>query len=277
MRSQAMILLLSLLLLSSCGKGEEMTEIALVVRAEEEGVSPSIDAIARTPEPAPANTQGSNVKSGYIPKVKHAERGFVYEPEAGGIRIEESMHYDDPDVVVPAWIDGKPVEVIGGDAFGRHTELLSVTLPPTVKTIENAAFYRCYSLEEVCIPASVTQMGPNPFFRCSSLQAISVDSENAFFSDLDGVLFDRDGSTLLVYPEGRLAESYTVPDTVRSIDGSAFGYHCRYLQKLTILSNVTELERDMFIFPEDITLVVETGSAAEQYAKQYELHYELYK
>jgi hypothetical protein len=102
-----------------------------------------------------------------------------------------------------------------------------------------------------------------------------VESDNACYSDLDGVLFDKEQTQLIAYPEGKTQESYTVPQTVKKLDIDAFGYQTK-IKKLTILSNVTDFPEDnLFIYPDEITLIVESGSAAEQYAKDYNLNYEI--
>jgi len=47
-----------------------------------------------------------------------------------------------------------------------------------------------------------------------------VDTQNAVYSSLNGVLFDKSQSTLLQYPEAR-GGSYTIPGSVEIIAGEA--------------------------------------------------------
>lgn len=209
------------------------------------------------------------------------ENGYKYEIENDAVKI--ISHQYDPDetaIVVPEQIGGKPVTVLGHDAFYQHKSTVSITLPQSLTTIEGAPFYRCYSLEEIVIPKNVCAIDYNPFFRSSSLKKITVASNNTYFADIDGVLFDQEKTVLISYPEGKLDESYTIPQTVKTLRIDSFGYHTK-LKRLTILSNVTAFpegdtpDSNMFIFPDDITLIVEPGSAAERYAIACELNYEL--
>ncbi len=197
---------------------------------------------------------------------------FTYEIVDEYVRIVDST--EDIHVTVPEKIEGYPVQVIGDNAFYNKKSMVSIDLPSSLLKIENAAFYRCYSLKEIEIPASVTDIGEGAFFRTISLTRVNVDKKNPNYSDIDGVLFDKKQTILHTYPEGREQTRYEIPSTVTEISESAFGYRCRHLRELVIPSGVVTFpDYNMFVYPEDITLFVQAGSAAEQYAKQYDLNY----
>jgi hypothetical protein len=44
---------------------------------------------------------------------------------------------------------------------------------------------------------------PSPFKGCSNLVNIYVDESNAYFSSIDGVLYNKDATRLVAFPEGR--------------------------------------------------------------------------
>ena len=70
---------------------------------------------------------------------------------------------------------------------------------------------------------SVTSIGDRAFSSCSSLQTINVDSDNTAYKSDNGILFDKDGKTIVCYPAGK--GSYTIPDGVTTIGKYAFeGY-----------------------------------------------------
>ncbi len=62
----------------------------------------------------------------------------------------------------------------------------------------------------------------NVFMGCQSLQNILVAADNPSFKDVDGVLFTKDGKTLVRYPVGKPAASYTIPDGTEIIEECAF-------------------------------------------------------
>jgi|GEM_PF-3425100 len=60
-------------------------------------------------------------------------------------------------------------ETIGYSAFRGCAALLSLTLPETLKTLDDSAFYGCTMLGRVKIPASVTKIGVDAFMGCDRL------------------------------------------------------------------------------------------------------------
>jgi hypothetical protein len=115
------------------------------------------------------------------------------------------------------------VQVIGTSFFELCTSLTSVTMPSSATTIGANAFYNCRALTSLTLPAGVFSIGSDAFGLCLALNSITVDPANATFSSLDGVLFSKLQSTLIVYPRGR-AGSYAVPSSVTSISSAAFRF-----------------------------------------------------
>lgn len=189
--------------------------------------------------------------------------------------ISHQENAEELSVIIPEELDGMPVTVLGSDAFYQHKSIESITLPESMLTIEGSPFYRCSSLKALHIPLNVKQIDSNPVFRCKSLMEITVDSNNTSFTAVDGVLFDKEMTQLIAYPEGKTDEHYIVPKSIEKLPIDAFGYHPN-LKHLTILANVKEFpDENMFVFPDDITLYIEAGSAAEQYAKRHHLRFEV--
>jgi BspA type Leucine rich repeat region (6 copies) len=178
------------------------------------------------------------------------------------------------DLTIPATINGLPVTGIGDDAFFGSWDLTSVIIGNSVTSIGYEAFAECInltnisilasvtcigdfafadsSLTSVTIPNSVTSIGDEAFKDCSSLTAIMVDTGNLFYSDLDGVLFNWDLTTLIQYPGG-LVGSYLIPDFVTSIGDSAF--EDAALTSLTIPNSVTDIGYRAFFYCTSLTSV----------------------
>src|SRR5580700_1421565 len=147
-------------------------------------------------------------------------------------------------VMIPGTITGLPVTSIGADAFFHAAVVTSVTVPGSVTSIgEEAfqscgnlasvtigtnvgsiglqAFFACGKLTSVAIPASLTSIGEYAFADCTSLTEILVAPSNTNFTSVDGILFNLNETTLLVYPGG-LAGAYAVPSGVTIIGEAAF-------------------------------------------------------
>ena len=131
------------------------------------------------------------------------------------------------------------VTAIGDRAFQFCTNLTSVTIPYSVITIGNYAFDKCISLTGVTIPYSVTSIGNYAFYRCTSLAAITMDTGNSTYSSVNGVLFNKNQTTLVQYPAGK-SGSYTIPNGVTNIGDYAFQC-CTNLTDVMIPYSVTTI------------------------------------
>ena len=136
------------------------------------------------------------------------------------------------------------VTVIGECAFSGCTGLTSVTIPSSVTGIGWGAFYGCTGLTSVTILSSVTVIGGSAFRGCTSLKSITVDKNNKNYTSVDGVLFNKDKTEILVYPNAK-GSSYVIPGSVTYIGDSAF-YGCTGLKSVTIPSSVTEIDFGAF-------------------------------
>ncbi len=62
----------------------------------------------------------------------------------------------------------------------------------------------------VSVPASVTDL--NDLAELDKLQRVDVSPENPAYKSADGVVFSKDGKTLLLYPRGRPDKIFAVPE-----------------------------------------------------------------
>ncbi len=131
-------------------------------------------------------------------------------------------------VEVPAEIDGVSITAIYYGAF-LSCGSKNIILPETVKTIGENAFSE-YA-ESVTIPGGCTLIeGDEPFLRCHSLKNITVTEGDGEYCSQNGVLYNKDRSLLIAYPQACENTEFTVPDTVKEIAPSAFCYNDK-LQK----------------------------------------------
>lgn len=92
-----------------------------------------------------------------------------------------------------------------------------------VTNISDYAFYGS-GLVRASVSADVTSIGTFAFGKCTSLTEIVVDGSNANYSSSEGVLYNKDASTLICYPAGKENPDYTLPSTVTTITDGAFAY-----------------------------------------------------
>lgn len=192
-------------------------------------------------------------------------------------------------VVIPG-----SVSYIGANAFNKCTGLTGVTLPEGLLHLDVNAFSGCAALTSVTLPASLATVGGNPFPACTSLAAITVAEGSTAFQVVDGMLLSSAG-VLHTYPQGLNKTELTIPagtvcidgfaftnvaslttvvlpDTLVTIESMAFS-GCSALETMFVPATVTDVQQNAFMSCPNLTLTVESGSAAETFAKTYSIPY----
>ena len=162
---------------------------------------------------------------------------------------------------------GEGLISIDSYAFQSCSNLETVSLPESLTTINSYAFQSCSKLTSIDIPNKVSKIDDNTFTNCSSLKNVSIGSgctsistvafinaysideitvaeDNKNFTSVDGVLYNNDKTTLVLYPKNRAGE-FVVPDTVTSIADYAFD-NAPKLTKVTIGENVKSVGTGAF-------------------------------
>ncbi len=134
-------------------------------------------------------------------------------------------------------IPGSVVSV-GSGAFNFCTNLTDVSIADGVVNIASNAMMGC-AMTNITIPASLTNLDRSAFNLCENLTAITVLANNPVYSSDAGILFNQDGTVLLLCPEGE-SGSYTIPDRVIAVGDLAF-YNCCLLTNVVYGKNVTSI------------------------------------
>ena len=135
--------------------------------------------------------------------------------------------------------------------FRECHSLSSIEIHNNITSIGSLAFYFCKSLTSLTIPNSVTVIEDLAFSECSSLTSIDVDKNNQSYTSIDGVLYNKDITSLICCPAGTNLTSITVPNTVNVIEEHAFS-DCANLRFIKFGSMITEIAEDAFSECENI-------------------------
>ena len=134
---------------------------------------------------------------------------------------------------------------IGNAAF-EDCRFFQVQLPSTLKRIGSVAFAGCSNLTQIDLPASVQTLGNSPFFRCENLLYVTVDASHPYFTnDGQGVLLNKNKTTLLWASPASLTGVYTVPETVTAFANNPF-YGCRSLEWIILSPNLKQISSSDF-------------------------------
>lgn len=119
-----------------------------------------------------------------------------------------------------------------------------ITIPDEITGIESRAFAACKNLKKINLGKNISSLNL-AFFDCALLNDIVVDNENKIFSSSDGILFNKDKTELLCYPNGKNNTSYTVPEYVEKLGGWAFSGNA-FLESVTLHSKMSSVGRSAF-------------------------------
>ena len=169
------------------------------------------------------------------------------------------------------------VTSIGTGAFSRCIALQSINIPETVTTIENGVFFGCIALQSINIPETV-KIIKSAFYLNLSLKEITVDENNPNYSSKDGVLFDKTGKILILFPTCKEIETYEIhAETTTIVRGAFTLYPSEFIDMiLNELLEITDIKLDNIpmlkrvIIPNTVTTVEEDafeGGNTEQTIK----------
>ena len=140
----------------------------------------------------------------------------------------------------------------------------------TVTSVNQSVFSKNSSITKIIIPKTVknTDFGSNegfkynPFVDCFSVESIEVEEGNPTICSVDGVLFNKDTTTLIGYPAASARESYTVPASVKTAGDGAFSYS-KYLKKIVLPDNIETLGYSLFASSKSLEEVTLPSSIKE--------------
>ncbi|MBQ9677791.1 MAG: leucine-rich repeat domain-containing protein [Prevotella sp.] len=164
-----------------------------------------------------------------------------------------------------------------GNSQSGYSALPTGYTTPTDITILNAingvavtkilsnAFNGAHNIQYLTIPNSITEIANNAFASNRIINFYGIN--NANYHAYDGVLFNSNQTSLLAYPAGNEATSYTIPSSVNAIGAFAFGKSSN-LTTVTLPTGLTSIGNDAFsnlvnlteiIIPSTVTTI---GSSA---------------
>lgn len=179
----------------------------------------------------------------------------LYYNETGS-EVTDCENEDCEDIIIP-----EGVEVIAENAFEDNTNITSVVCPSSLRKIEDRAFYGCGNLSRVTlndglisigqeaflntklktvkIPYTVENLGLTPF-ECT----MKVSIRNNHYSDVDGVLYNKEQSSLILYPRRYKNKKVEIPFSVYSIKPYAF--ECNKAEEIILPEHEIKMEGYLF-------------------------------
>ena len=171
--------------------------------------------------------------------------GFVFTKDTDSFygsyyKITKIGSCADTEVIIPDVYEGLPVKHIGYNVFVR-SQITSIVIPDSIELIDAFAFNICSNLTELNIPASVISINVEAIVSCSALERINVAEANPAYKSIDGVVYTKDGKTLVKYPMGKKDEVFSIPAGVMNIERNAFANTVN-LKKVILPEGMTKVD-----------------------------------
>ena len=142
---------------------------------------------------------------------------------------------------------------IFGSAFKYCRSLKNIKLPDSIFYIADEAFSES-AIETVNITKNLTNLGNGVFSKCNNLKSITVDQNNSQYTSIDGVLYNKSKTTIVQYPCGKDAESYTIDNNVTDIADRAF-FGANKLKTIILGNNVKTIGEYSFMYCTNLTSI----------------------
>ena len=169
-----------------------------------------------------------------------------------------------PEVALP-----EGITVLSRYAFA-WSGITGITIPEGVTQLAAYSIYNCLSLKEIDLPSTLQTINMYVFVGCNQMENYHVAEGNTVWSSIDGVLIktERNALTntyqdmLTMYPKGRTASHYTVPDGVAVLYSDVFKEE-RDLISVTIPTSVTWIATNAFTNASSLTHIYFMGTQDE--------------
>ena len=112
-----------------------------------------------------------------------------------------------------------------------------------VKIAEHAFAYHD-ELKEIYIPRSITTIASGVLNGCTNLQGIKVSEDNSSYCDIDGILYDKAKTEIILCPK-RKAGRVAIPNSVKEIKSFTF-QDCSDITEIDIPTSVERIEECAF-------------------------------
>lgn len=139
-----------------------------------------------------------------------------------------------------------------------------------VTKIMGGRFFADEVLTGVYIPESIIEISIDAFFAAPNLASIDISPNNTVYASVDGVLYNKDFTTLIKYPVSKADTAFDIPATVTTIGTGAFT-GATNLTGISIPASVQTIEMSAFrscsaltsiTIPEGVTTVANQTFAA---------------
>lgn len=173
---------------------------------------------------------------------------YVVNVGVGDVTIY-SYTGNEENVVIPSEIGGRRVTRIERNAFYSNSTIKTLVISEGIEQIGRTFAQACPNLETISLPSTVKVDDVRKNVRngmegvvsgCGSLRKITVADNSPYLMIMDGLLYKKDGTELLICPSKFFIETVKIPEGVKRINDEAF-HNNEYVKNVIFPDTITEI------------------------------------
>ena len=143
------------------------------------------------------------------------------------------------EIDVPSVINEKEVIGLEKPVFnnGPGKTATKITIPETIKFLGDSVFNSLPNITEVKIPKNVESIGLYVFAGSNNISKIEVDSDNQFLTSKKNILYNKNKTTIINYPPGKVEEKYKGLSSLERFENYSF-YYTKNVSAVVVPKNV---------------------------------------
>ncbi|WP_455530328.1 leucine-rich repeat protein [Ruminococcus sp.] len=138
-------------------------------------------------------------------------------------------------------VDGWFITYISSN--GSYPKVLSIP-QNTIGIAEQSSIYlydnAMHDTSKIELPSSITIISNNAFIYYLGLEQFDVSADNPYFCDVNGVLYNKDLTSLIRFPANSTVTDFSFPSTIISTSPLAF-YSCEKLKSVKMDNKLSDL------------------------------------
>lgn len=164
----------------------------------------------------------------YFDSIKYGKgNGYIFRVESGSTATIVSCNVKKSSVTIPKKLDKYKIIGIDGDYRKPFNQICAPYFDPNIKTLT--------------IPSTISYIKSidGAVYINGNLKKIKVDKSNKKLSAKNGVLYNKNKTTLIYYPPKKTNKKFTIPNSVTFIDNAITN---NYLTTLNIPNSVKKVD-----------------------------------
>ena len=131
--------------------------------------------------------------------------------------------------------------------FDNYGDVIKIVFNEGVKSFAgDSSIGNFDNMKEIEVCSSIMVDFCYWFCHCDSLEKVTITSDNEYMTVVDGVVYDKAKTKILLYPRGLKNKTYTVPEKVTGVKhmGWSISISNQYIEEIVLHNKVTDISID---------------------------------